>query len=83
MLTAKVSVFGFCVPDTTARERVASRGTLRFKAPVVLCDSPPLLLQYANLPQRDLYSFGVLVCEVINDGNLPSSTVRDVDIPSL
>ncbi|KAK0206942.1 kinase-like domain-containing protein [Desarmillaria ectypa] len=83
MLTAKVSDFGFCVPDTTVRNRVAATGTLRFKAPESLYGSPPSLRQYANLPQRDLYSFGVLVWEIINDGDLPFSTVRDVDIPSL
>ncbi len=39
--------------------------------------------QYANLPQRDLYSYGVMIWEVVNDGRVPFPTVSDADIPSL
>ncbi|KAK0470570.1 ankyrin repeat-containing domain protein [Armillaria novae-zelandiae] len=84
MLTAKVSDFGFCVPDTTARDTaIGARGTVRFKAPETLYEAPLSLRQYANLPQRDIYSYGVMVWEVVNDGRLPFSTVSDTDVPSL
>ncbi|SJK98705.1 uncharacterized protein ARMOST_01974 [Armillaria ostoyae] len=84
MLTAKVSDFGFCVPDTTARDTVVgARGTARFKAPETLYEAPPSLRQYANLPQRDLYSYGVMIWEVVNDGRVPFPTVSDADVPSL
>ncbi|KAK0220393.1 kinase-like domain-containing protein [Armillaria fumosa] len=84
MLTAKVSDFGFCVPDTTARDTaIGARGTVRFKAPETLYEAPLSLRQYANLPQRDLYSYGVMAWEVVNDGRLPFPTVSDADVPSL
>ncbi|KAK0459267.1 ankyrin repeat-containing domain protein [Desarmillaria tabescens] len=75
MLTAKVSDFGFCVPDTNARNIAAgASGTVRFRAPETLYEAPPSLRQYAKLPERDLYSYGVMVWEVINDGRLPFPT---------
>ncbi len=80
-LVAKVSDFGFCVPDTSSRDAyVASRGTFRFKAPEALPEAPPFLSQYANLPFRDVYSYGVTVSEIMNDGLLPFRDFDDRDV---
>lgn len=73
-LVARVSDFGFCVPDTASRDTsVAAKGTFLFKAPETLPEAPPALQMYANLPERDIYSFGILVWEVMNDGAIPFS----------
>ncbi|KAF9045927.1 kinase-like protein [Hymenopellis radicata] len=84
MLVAKVSDFGFCVPDTSARDAyVASRGTFRFKAPEALPEAPPLLHRHINLPHRDVYSYGVTLSEIMNDGLLPFRDVEDKDVVHL
>ncbi|KZP11069.1 kinase-like protein [Athelia psychrophila] len=78
---AKVSDFGFCVPDTSWRDTVvAIRGTLRFQAPEALIEAPPRLQVHSNLPQRDIYSFGVLLWEVITNGRVPFVGVADGEL---
>ncbi|KAK0188503.1 kinase-like domain-containing protein [Armillaria mellea] len=77
-LYARVSDFGFCVPDTSSRAAyAASRGTVRFRAPEALAEAPPPLRQYANQPERDVYSYGVLVWEIFNNGNIPFLGTED------
>ncbi|PBK73920.1 hypothetical protein ARMSODRAFT_1014249 [Armillaria solidipes] len=84
ILTAKVSDFGFCIPDTTARDlTVGARGTVRVKTLETLYEVPRSLRQYANLSQRHLYSYGVMIWERVNDGYLPSHTVSDANVPIL
>lgn len=83
-LYARVSDFGFCVPDTSSRAAyAASRGTIRFRAPEALADAQPSLRQYANQPERDVYSYGVMLWEIFNDGNMPFWGVDDADVAAL
>ncbi|SJL13748.1 uncharacterized protein ARMOST_17196 [Armillaria ostoyae] len=83
-LYARVSDFGFCVPDTSSRAAyAASRGTIRFRAPEALAEAPPSLRQYANQPERDVYSYGVLLWEIFNDGNIPFVGVDSADVAAL
>lgn len=82
-LIAAVSDFGFCVPDASERDALSSRGTLRFKAPEALHEVPPDLRVHANKPERDIYSFGIFVWEVITGGRLPFDGVSDEDVPGL
>ncbi|KAJ3553517.1 hypothetical protein NM688_g3564 [Phlebia brevispora] len=83
-LVAQVSDFGFCVPDASSRSDAASKGTLRFKAPEALPKAPPELREYANFPERDIYSFGILVWEAITNGKRPFSDVeKDDDVDEL
>lgn len=84
VLTAKVGDFGFCVPDTSSRdEAVAACGTRRFKAPEAMRSAPASLRVFANLPTRDIYSFGVLVWEIIHDGKVPFLGVGDREVEAL
>ncbi|KAK0465709.1 ankyrin repeat-containing domain protein [Armillaria novae-zelandiae] len=83
-LYARVSDFGFCVPDTSSRAAyAASRGTIRFRAPEALAEAPHSLRQYANQPERDVYSYGVMLWEIFNDGNMPFWGVDDADVAGL
>ncbi|KAJ3802030.1 hypothetical protein GGU11DRAFT_828569 [Lentinula aff. detonsa] len=82
-LVAKVSDFGFCVPDISARDVYISRGTFGFKAPEASIESPPDLQQYANLPQRDIYSYGVTLWEIASDGLRPFDSLEKKNVVNL
>ncbi|SJK98117.1 uncharacterized protein ARMOST_01375 [Armillaria ostoyae] len=51
------------------------------KTPETLYEAPPSFCH--NLPQRDLYSYGVMIWEVVDGGRLPFLTVSDANVPSL